>query len=301
MVLLRDCTKSSSSKATLLGPLDELKTHQTNRGQLNHKDIIGLTPRSRVSTHTGAKYLVQQPTLSTYVLLSPRKCTPIYPKDSSAILELLDVSPGFHVLEAGTGNGGLTMYLARAVGSSGSLCTVDRNPVATEHAKKIIGRYDRGRLMPQISFHSGSVSEVVRELHMPSEDTLGTRGKDNLICPIYDGVVLDMPTPWDELPGLYGFVKTDRFVVCYLPNMSQVMELVAKCRRWPLLVEDVVEVTWREWDVRSAVVRSSQTADSEGQQAEAMVCRPTHTPTGHTAFLVRLRKCASDAAKTVQE
>ncbi|KAJ1644380.1 hypothetical protein LPJ64_003946 [Coemansia asiatica] len=249
--------------------------------------------------------MVHRPTLSSYVLNVPRKCTPIYPKDSAAIIELLDVSPGDQLLEAGTGNGGLTMYLARAIGSSGHLCTVDRNPEVTEHAKKIVAGFDRGQLLPQITFYSGSVGAIVRNLYMPENNALDTQEKDNLIRPVFDGVVLDMPTPWDELPLLYGFLKTDRFAVCYLPNMSQVIELVTRCRKWPLLVENVVEVNWREWEVRPTVVRNNLAIDAVGMgdsaSVQAMVCRPTHMPTGHTAFLVRLRKCASDAAKAVQE
>ncbi|KAJ1838132.1 hypothetical protein H4R99_001033 [Coemansia sp. RSA 1722] len=153
--------------------------------------------------------------------------------------------------------------------------------------------------MPQIEFHTGSVSQVVRDLHMPVKEKVLEGEKDNLINPVFDALVLDMPTPWEELPLVYGFLKTDRAAVCYLPNMSQVMELVAKCRPWPLLVENIVEVNWRQWDIRSTVIRSTE--DEAQDQAQAMVCRPAHVQIGHTAFLVQLRKCASDITKAVQE
>ncbi|KAJ2709351.1 hypothetical protein H4R19_004297, partial [Coemansia spiralis] len=57
-----------------------------------------------------------------------------------------------------------------------------------------------------------------------------------------------------------------------------VMDLVRSCRAWPLLVEDVVEVDWREWVVKSALVRNPEAALDPAACEDAMVCRPTHTP-----------------------
>ncbi|KAJ2308627.1 hypothetical protein IWW55_000324 [Coemansia sp. RSA 2706] len=311
MVIVRECARGG--KAALIGPLFPSDHYATKRGNIAHSQIIGQQARSRVSAQvragTGGQYMVQHPTLDEYVRLCKRQCTPIYPKDASAVVAMLDLQPGDRVLEAGTGNAGLTMHMARAVGAQGRVHTVERNQATADHAQLLVQRFQRGVLLPTIAFYQGrklgdAIGEIAESIDPDLRDKLAACGNDDpealwrqhgsLVAPLFDAVALDMPMPWTELPRVFGFLKTDRFAVCYLPSITQVAELVRSCARWPLLVEDVVEVQWRAWDVRPAAVRSPDPAAAPGD--DAMVCRPTHTPTGHTAFLVRLRKCAASVA-----
>lgn len=303
MVIVRECSRNSG-KTSLLGPLQKDKIQGTRKGNLHHQDILGQLPRTRIPAHqsTGTiegQFIVHSPTLEEYILMNDRKCTPIYPKDASAILSMLDIDTAEdqRILEAGTGNAGLTMRLANAVGPNGTVYTVERHENTSRHAQMLVERFRRGRLAPRIRFYqgelSGTVDQIAAEIDPRVEETLREikeqeTGEElwrggNQIAPLFDGVVLDMPTPWDQLPHVFTYLKVDRYIICYLPNMSQIMELVRHCKPWPLLVEDVVEVDWRQWEVRTTTVRSSQDTD-------AMVCRPTHQPVGHTAFLVKLRK-----------
>ncbi|KAJ2683069.1 hypothetical protein H4R19_007040, partial [Coemansia spiralis] len=185
------------------------------------------------------------PTLGEYVLLCSRRCTPIYPKDAAAIIGLLDAAPGHRILEAGTGNAGLTMHLARAVGPTGMVHTAERNPDTAEHARSVVANFSRGTLAPSITFHVGELAAIVhdiaesidpqlagalREIEATGSEATGSaqaewRAGGNLVAPLFDGAVLDMPMPWTQLPRVFPFLKTDRYVVCYLPNMSQVMDL----------------------------------------------------------------------------
>ncbi|KAJ2502619.1 hypothetical protein GGH96_000905 [Coemansia sp. RSA 1972] len=308
MVIVRECARGG--KSALIGPLSSSESYHTRKGVLPHNAIIGQLPRARIESikkdGAGGLFMAQFPTLDEYVPLCSRRCTPIYPKDASAILSMLDASPDDCILEAGTGNAGLTLYLARAVGPTGKVHTVERSSDTSKHARVLVEQFRRGVLVPSIEFHVGVLSEVINNVAVSVDSSLATvlnaeqplskdpeqtwKEQGNIIAPLFDGIVLDMPTPWTQLPQIFGFLKTDRFVVCYLPSISQVMDLVRASRQWPLLVEDVVEVDWRSWDVKAAVVRNP---DPLAATDEAMVCRPTHTPIGHTAFLVKLRKCGA--------
>ncbi|KAJ2630337.1 hypothetical protein H4R22_002740 [Coemansia sp. RSA 1290] len=313
MVLLRESSKTG--KATLIGPLTLEGKYGTTKGIIPHASIIGKPPRARIKAETksgyNGQYIVQFPTLADYVLLCTRQRTPIYPKDASAIVSMLDISDGDRVLEAGTGNAGLTMYLARAVGQSGKVYTVERNKPILLHAQNLVAQFQRGSLLPNISFHHGDLGNAISETACSIDSSLASKldlvandsatdqsdpedlwkQHGNLIAPLFDGIVLDMPMPWIQLPRVFVFLKLDRFIVCYLPNISQVMQLVRACLRWPLIVEDVIEVDWRSWDVKAAAVRNPENAAQANEINDAMVCRPSHNPMSHTAFLVKLRKC----------
>ncbi|KAL2048498.1 hypothetical protein N7G274_000410 [Stereocaulon virgatum] len=99
--------------------------HNLQYGHVKHTDIIGKRTRDTVTTSRGEVYRLYLPTLADYIKMTPRLVTPIYPADASLIVSLLDLHvspsgscggpPSLEILEAGTGHGALTLYLARAI------------------------------------------------------------------------------------------------------------------------------------------------------------------------------------------
>lgn len=57
--------------------------------------------------------IFRRPTLDEYVVLMNRVPVPTYPKDGRAMVAMMDVMEGSTVLEAGSGSGGLTLYLSQ--------------------------------------------------------------------------------------------------------------------------------------------------------------------------------------------
>ncbi|KAL1630755.1 hypothetical protein SLS54_000626 [Diplodia seriata] len=124
VVLLRD-TSRPRNQGVLTKPLKPDGVIENHRGRIPHSDIIGKRIRDTVRT-TKTEYRIQEPTLDEYVRMTPRIVTPIYPNDASFIVNLFDIhvspaelgaaySPPLEILEAGTGHGGLTLHLARAI------------------------------------------------------------------------------------------------------------------------------------------------------------------------------------------
>lgn len=206
---------------------------------------------------------------------------------------MLDLEPGHKVLEAGTGNGSLTLYMARAVAGGGEcigkIDTFDIRETHSNTARKHVERYSRGRYIPNVSFHIGAVADRLPELMKPDEQ--------------YDAIALDMPEPCDQIPRLLPYLKNDRFVVCYLPNMTQVLALAELIIDLPLVMESCIEAEWKEWEVRATHIKSRVKKNEDGEilsselaslPADAWVCRPKNFDVrGHTAFLVKLRKSAA--------
>ncbi|KAK9765710.1 hypothetical protein K7432_005732 [Basidiobolus ranarum] len=319
LVLLRDRAKGLK---TLVGPITAEGSIGSHRGQIKHSQIIGQLPRTEVRTHKGKPFTIHKPTLEEFVLLAPRHATPSYPKDSNMMTMMLDVFPGARILEAGTGNGGLTLFLARSAcintleGKPGVIDTIDIREEHSRKAKQLISRFERGYYSQFINFNVGTISQCLTE-NPPTEP--------------YDGIALDMPEPWVELPNALKWLKNDRFLVCYIPNLTQVLQLLSTVRKlkYPLALENVQEINLREWDIRPTYLKSKRPAeqspaidisvtdsidipDSEATQSinipesgviqpiaevEPWVCRPTHDPAGHTAFLVKLRKCINIKAE----
>ena len=78
--------------------------------KVKHKDIVA----HNSGLVTVEKCTFRRPTLNEFTELMKRVPTPSYPKDAHTIVSLLDLGGGSHVLESGSGSGGLTLHLSRA-------------------------------------------------------------------------------------------------------------------------------------------------------------------------------------------
>ncbi|RIA92203.1 S-adenosyl-L-methionine-dependent methyltransferase [Glomus cerebriforme] len=299
-VVLRDTTKKiKGPRISLIGPLKKGSKTENYSGIIYHDSIIGKSIRSIVKTNKEKSFTLHFPTLDEYVLKISRRTTPIYPKDANTIVALLDLYPYSRILEAGTGNGSLTLYLARAIYPTGHIHTIDINADSIRKAQKNIEQYFRGIYYNNITFSTGSCSDVLNSLPENTEK--------------YDGVVLDMPEPWLELSTITPKLKLDGFMICYLPNITQILNLIKFIRenKFKLATIQVLEVQWRPWEVRATVIRSKMdeniafsvnklVMDNKiPEKALAYVCRPAHMPSSHTAFLIQLKKIEEDSCEKV--
>ncbi|MBT8211714.1 MAG: tRNA (adenine-N1)-methyltransferase [Acidimicrobiia bacterium] len=231
------------------------RVFQYHLGSLPHDDIIGTGDGSIHTSSKGSRLTAIRPRLSDYVLKMERGAQVVYPKDAGWVLVSADIGPGMTVLEAGTGSGALAMVLARAVGPTGRVVSVERRDDHHAHASRRIAGFF-GEVPPQLELRQGAVEDVIAE-----------------IAP--DRLVLDIPEPWHIVPEAAETMPDGSVYCAYLPTVPQVQETrraMAATKRFIDVV--TVEVLVREWPIEGRSVR------------------PAHRMVGHTGFITTGRKIA---------
>ncbi|XP_042293859.1 LOW QUALITY PROTEIN: tRNA (adenine(58)-N(1))-methyltransferase, mitochondrial [Sceloporus undulatus] len=287
----------------------------SNWGALRHQEILGKLPGQIFRTSTGHSLLVRRPALEDYVILMKRGPTISYPKDINTMLLLMDISPGDTVLEAGSGSGGMSLFLSRAVGPQGHVISYE---VRREHhtvAKKNYQTWcDAWRIGHTVEWPD-NVDFINANILTAAED---------LKTITFDAIALDMVLPQNVLPTVIPHLKQGGICAIYLANITQVVDLLEAIRtsKLTLFCERIMEVTHRDWLVLPTTWKNGdifqngeskqdfdnesdghcgndETSEEEREHDEAFVsdsakppyiARPYPWQIGHSAFLVKLRK-----------
>ncbi|RIK11216.1 MAG: hypothetical protein DCC49_01350 [Acidobacteria bacterium] len=236
--------------------LAEGHSFHLHTGIIEHDSVIGLEPGVTVRTSGGSRLLAVRPTLSDYILKMPRGAQVIYPKDLGPIIMLADIEPGMRVLEAGLGSGALSLTLLRAIGSEGSLVTYE---MRDDHAARGLKNIADFLGCTPIN-HEVRIGDIC----------------DGIDSNDFDRIVLDLPDPWGALPAITPGLRPGGIVLCYLPTVPQVSQVVEALRDHGFGMVESVEILARSWHV------------------EGMSVRPEHRMVGHTGFLVSARRLAGE-------
>ncbi len=234
-------------------------TFHTHHGQVAHDDIIGSPEGVVVESSGGMSYLALRPTLADVTTAMPRGATVVYPKDAMVIVGLADVGPGLTVVEAGAGSGALSMWLLRAVGSSGRVHSYERRADFASVASRNVERYF-GVKPEHWTLTVGDLAEHLGTDHEPGS---------------VDRVVLDMLAPWECLPTVARVMRPGGSLCVYVATTTQMSRVVETARTLAAFTEpSALEVLQRTWHV------------------EGLSVRPDHRMVGHTGFLVTMRRLA---------
>ncbi|MFZ2016536.1 MAG: tRNA (adenine-N1)-methyltransferase [Nocardioides sp.] len=229
----------------------------SNRGHLEHDDLIGREEGFTVSSSVGGEYLVFRPLLSEFVVSMPRGAAVVYPKDAAQIVAFADIFPGADVVEAGVGSGALTCSLLRAVGPHGTVSSYERREEFADVARANVHQFFGGD-HPAWRLTLGDLAEA-----LPAS---GDRA---------DRVILDMLAPWDCLAPTADALRPGGLVCAYVATTSQLSRFVETVRAHGGFTEPHAwESLVRDWHV------------------EGLAVRPAHSMIGHTAFLVTARRMA---------
>ncbi|HQR26386.1 MAG TPA: tRNA (adenine-N1)-methyltransferase [Nocardioides sp.] len=229
----------------------------TNRGHLEHDDLIGREEGFTVTSSAGGEYLVFRPLLAEFVVSMPRGAAVVYPKDSAQIVALADIFPGARVVEAGVGSGALTCSLLRAVGPHGSVLSFERREEFAEVARTNVTRFFGG---PHPAWRL-ALGDLAKALPASGERA--------------DRVILDMLAPWECVDAVAEALTPGGVLCAYVATTTQLGRVVETLRAHGGFTEPHAwESLVRDWHV------------------EGLAVRPGHTMTGHTAFLVTARRMA---------
>ncbi len=233
---------------------------ETHRGFLSHNDLIGKPWGSRVVSHMGSPFVLLQPSLADILVETRRNTQIMYPKDIGFILITMDIGPGKHVVEAGTGSGSLTTALAFAVGSQGRVTSYESRPEFQHLAQKNLDRLGL----------AGRVEFKLRDIAMGIDET-------NV-----DALFLDLPNPQDYLLQARQALKPGGHLGSILPTTNQVSTLLIALHRENFAFIEVCELILRYY------------------KAHPDRLRPTDRMVAHTGYLIFARLVSSDLASFSQ-
>jgi tRNA (adenine57-N1/adenine58-N1)-methyltransferase len=235
--------------------LVEGKQFFTNRGSIDHDDLIGRPEGFSITSSAGGEYLVFRPLLNEFVVSMPRQAAVVYPKDAAQIVAMADVFPGARVIEAGVGSGALTCSLLRAVGPGGLVSSYERRQEFADQARANVDQFFDGR-------------------HPAWKLTVGDL-VDSLDDEDVDRVVLDMLAPWECVDQVAEVLTPGGLVCAYVATTTQLGKTVETLRAHGGFTEPHPwESLVRDWHV------------------EGLAIRPGHKMIGHTGFLVTARRMA---------
>ena len=226
----------------------------SHAGLLPHANVIGQPYGVRVTSSLGQTFLALPPTLEEYVTNLPRATQVIYPKDLGAILMYADVFPGARVMEGGLGSGALTITLLRAVGPQGAVFSYEVREETVERALRNIHAILPDT--PNLTIHLTDVYETIHERDL-------------------DRIILDLPEPWQAVPGAAEALAPGGVLLAFLPTALQVYQVGIALQEHPAFdLVETREVIVRPWHVAPRSVR------------------PVHRMVAHTGFIVTARRCA---------
>ncbi len=197
----------------------------------------------KIKTHLNKEMLILEALSNDNMEKIKRGPAIMLPKDIGLILTLTSIDKNSIVLEAGAGSGFLTAFLAR-------------------FCKKVYSYEKNPEFLKIVDFNLKNLD--IKNVVLKNEDINKKIDEKNL-----DLIVLDLPEPWTSLKNVKKALKSSHYLVCYLPTIDQVQELLRNTNDF--VNERVVELIYREW------------------QTEPGRFRPKSQIIGHTGFLVFLR------------
>jgi len=229
--------KDRKNAVRIIKPGGRLDSHL---GIVLFDDLIGkVAYGDPLHTHLGHLIYLLTPGMQEIIGYSAHDTSFIQPKDLGYIALKLNIRAGARVIEAGTGSGALTTWLALLVGDSGHVYSYDRNAKSIDSAGRHLIR-------------AGA--------DVPARVTLKTRDlSEGFDVNGVDALFLDVPNPWDYLAAAHHALISGGHFGALVPTMNQVITLTTELYGGPWFQVEIEELLLRPYKPLPPRVRPDDT------------------------------------------
>ncbi len=233
----------------LINPKGDKYLLRNNEQELHTKHgVIKVQKKDgKTESHLGTTYFQTNANFTDLLLQCKRGPQVVLPKDAAAIVAHSNLQPGSNIVDAGSGSGWLSSFLANYVGSKGTVTTYEKRKDFAKIAKenfKFLG-------LKNIKLKNADVTKGIKEKQL-------------------DLITLDLLTPTD-VPNIHKALKAGGYVVAYVPHIEQAEQFVKYMREQGMWFEKTIEVIEREWILKSNKLKEKMGAI--GHTAYLVFCR----------------------------
>lgn len=195
------------------------RVHNTRFGKIDLRNVeIGEIIETKKS-----RFVVAEPTISDLLKKCRRSAQIVMPKDACQIVGITGLSTGWRCLDAGTGSGFLSIFLANIVGKKGKVYTYEKRKDFYEIAKRNI--------------------EIcgLKNIVIKNEDVKNFRERN------LDLITFDFKDSHTMIKKAKGRLKKGGWLVIYSPHIEEQIVAIEEMRKNDMHVYATVENIQRKW------------------------------------------------------
>jgi len=241
---------SASATKKWMVKIEKDKEFHTHKGSIKLNDIIGKEFGSNYINAKNEVFYLWKPIAYDFLDAINHSTQVIYQTDIAQIIYLAGINSGVHVIEAGTGSGGLTASLAKYVKPTGKVYSYDINE---SHQKMAIKNLTKLGLNDIVEFKIKDAKDGFDETEV-------------------DAVILDLPQPWDVIEAAWNALMGGGRLVIFVPTYIQVDKTLEKLVENNFYQIEAFEIIRRDLTTKIGAIR------------------PVTRMVGFTAFLIVGRK-----------